>query len=154
MKKIGKRVAVGLLAFLLLAQLVRPGRPGAQGPGDGPVTDHFAVPASVEAVLAKACYDCHSAHTQWPWYSEIAPVSWLVLYDVRRGRRDLDFSNWSTEPAVEPTPVQRLRWTCEEAREDRMPPFTYRTLHPEARLTDREKDLLCAWSEEARASLR
>lgn len=152
--RLGRRAALGLVALLLLAQLARPERPGAQGPGEGPVTDHFSVPPLVQIVLERACYDCHSAHTRWPWYSRIVPVSWLVVHDVRRGRRDLDFSNWSTEPGVEPTPEQRLRWTCEEAREDRMPPATYRLLHPDARLADDEKDVLCAWTEEARASLR
>jgi hypothetical protein len=140
---------VGLLAI----QLIRPTPPGPQGPGDGPIAAHIPVPGDVEDILRTACYDCHSAETRWPWYSRIAPVSWLVTWDVRRGRADLDFSNWSTDAVREPTPVQRLRWTCEEPSEDRMPPLSYRLLHPKARLTEREKNALCAWTARALAEL-
>jgi hypothetical protein len=117
------------------------------------MTAHIATPPAVEAILEKACYDCHSAETDWPWYSRVAPFSWLIVEDVRHGRSNLDFSSWSTDPDREPTPTQRLRWTCEEVRQRIMPPVSYRLLHPQARLTDEEADLLCDWAANALAGL-
>lgn len=138
-----------LLLALLAAQLVRPAPPRGVLPGDGTLLDHVAVPDPVQVLLRRACSDCHSEETRWPWYSRIAPVSWLVARDVRHGRSDLDFSRWSTDPAREPTPLQRLRWICRDIRREIMPPRLYLLAHPEARLSEQEEDRICAWTEDA-----
>jgi hypothetical protein len=148
-----KYLLASIAAALLAMQLVQPASSPERATRYGPVSDYFELPREVEIVLRTACYDCHSAETHWPWYSRIAPISWLIVSDVRRGRADLDFSDWSPVPAVEPTPVQRLRWTCEEPRENSMPPLVYRLMHAEARLTESEKDRLCEWSVAAIRSL-
>jgi mono/diheme cytochrome c family protein len=82
----------------------------------------------------RACFDCHSNETVWPWYSNVAPVSWLVQNDVNEGRRHLNFSDWGRvrEPYEIPEVVQ----------EGRMPLPIFLTMHPEARLTQAEKDAL------------
>ncbi len=59
-----------------------------------PVEFEVEAPADVHAILERACYDCHSNRTRWPWYSSVAPVSWLVARDVRRGRKELNFTDW------------------------------------------------------------
>lgn len=110
------------------------------------MSSHVDVPAEVEDALRRACYDCHSDETHWPWYSRISPVSWLIVRDVEHGRSDLDFNHWSTDPVREPTPVQRLTWTCREIREGTMPPRSYLLLHPSARLSAEEEDAICEWS--------
>jgi hypothetical protein len=115
------------------------------------MTSYVVTPPAVEAVLRKACYDCHSSETRWPWYSKIAPVSWLVAGHVQHGRGNLDFSVWSTDPVVEPTEAQRLNAICREMRNDLMPPRDYRLLHPEARLTASDTELICAWTANALA---
>jgi hypothetical protein len=104
------------------------------------------VPSAVEGLVGRACYDCHSGETRWPWYSRVAPISWLILHDVRHGRSNLDFSQWSTDPVAEPTPTQRLTWICEETRDGIMPPLVYRIVHAEARLSESEVDTLCRWT--------
>jgi hypothetical protein len=131
---------------LLGMQLIRPEVSRATLPGDGTLADHLPVPAEVDTLLRTACYDCHSDKTRWPWYAHVAPVSWLIAYDVRHGRSDLDFSSWSTDPVREPTPTQRLTWMCDDVRDGTMPPPLYRLLHPKARLRDDEKEMLCAWT--------
>lgn len=78
----------------------------------------------------RACGDCHSHETLWPWYSRIAPVSWLVSNHVREGRRDM---NISVPDEVDVTEA------VDEIREGNMPPADYKLLHPEARLTEAEK---------------
>lgn len=145
-------VAGPVLVFLAL-QLSGPEAPGPRFPDAGPVSDHVPLPEEVERLLRRACYDCHSGETRWPWYSRVAPASWLVVDHVRVGRVSLDFSHWWREPDVEPTPEQRLRWTCREIREGHMPPLSYRLAHPGAWLDEGEAASICSWTERALASL-
>jgi hypothetical protein len=117
------------------------------------MTRHVAVSPDVEALLRRACFDCHSHETRWPWYSKVSPVSWYVVHDIEHGLSNLDFSQWSTDPVREPTPVQRLTWICRDIREGLMPPAAYRFMHPAARLSPTEEAAICAWTERARAGL-
>lgn len=148
-------VVLGSIALVLLAlQLFQPQPPRTVLPGDGAMSDHVSVPDDVEALLRRACYDCHSDETRWPWYSRVAPLSWLIVRDVQHGRSNLDFSSWSTDPVREPTPDQRLRWMCEDIEEGEMPPDLYTLAHPEARLDEADQQLICSWTAQARRSLR
>ena len=86
-------------------------------------------------LMHRACFDCHSNETVWPWYSNIAPVSWLVQRDVNGGRRHLNFNEWET-------PQQHAKDVAEQVREGEMPPWFYLPMHPGARLTSTEKQAL------------
>jgi len=145
--------AAALAGVFAAAQWVGPGRPARGAAANGPIEAHVGVPAEVDAVLQRACYDCHSNGTRWPAYSRVAPVSWLVGKHVREGRASLDFSDWSTDPTVEPTPEQRLGGICHDLREKIMPPRSYRMMHPSSKVSDDEVRLLCAWAREAAAGL-
>lgn len=92
--------------------------------------------------MRRACYDCHSNQTVWPWYSNIAPVSWLVERDVNSGRRHLNFSEWEQ-------PGRHAKDVAEQIKEGEMPPWFYRPMHPEARLTDEEKQVLMSGAEKS-----
>ena len=97
-------------------------------------------------VLVRACGNCHSNHTDWPWYSQVAPASWWIARHVHRGRERLDFSAWETY-----SPQQRrekLESICGLVSTDRMPPRLYRSMHPEAKLAETEKKRVCAWAQE------
>lgn len=95
-------------------------------------------------VLRRACYDCHSNETRWPWYSRVAPISWLVAHDVGEGRRELNFSTWNRMDAAKQ--AKALRETWKEVYEGEMPPRIYLPTHPEARLSDVDRALLRAWA--------
>ena len=102
------------------------------------------VPPPVLSTLRRACFDCHSNETRWPWYAYVPPASWLVGYDVRDGRAHLNFSRWA-----EYNPFDRadlLDEACELVTRDEMPLWQYRLLHREARLTEAEKTALCDWT--------
>ena len=89
--------------------------------------------------LAKlACFDCHSNETVWPWYSKIAPVSWLVYWDVVEGRKHLNFSDWKGGAGKHEQPHELTK----EVIEGGMPPLQYYIAHPEAKLDARSKKLL------------
>src|SRR6185369_314098 len=95
-----------------------------------PVETDLQAPPPVHAILRRACYDCHSNETVWPWYSHVAPVSWLLARDVREGRRELNFSTWDAYDAKKKD--KTLKESIEEAVEGEMPPWFYVALHRDA----------------------
>jgi len=127
-----KRVLVGVGIALVVIQVVPYGRAHANPPvvaepaWDSPRTRELAV---------RACYDCHSNETVWPWYSNVAPVSWLVEHDTEEGRAILNFSEWNR-------PQKEAGESAETVREGEMPPAIYLPTHPGARLTEAERSEL------------
>lgn len=99
-------------------------------------------PGVVSSVIDRSCRDCHSNETTWPWYSHVAPVSWLIAHDVNDGREALNFSDWA---GYLPDKQRKLlSQACDEVREGEMPGFSYTFVHREARLTTEEVTALCA----------
>jgi hypothetical protein len=147
-----KRWVLGVCLGVFVLQFIRPAQPGQQLEGDGPIDVHIEIPPQIQALLKAACYDCHSAETRWPVYSQISPVSWLLARHVRHGRSDLDFSHWSIDPVREPTPTQRLRGICNDVREQIMPPRSYALMHPRARLSEQDREAICRWTLTAASS--
>lgn len=99
------------------------------------------------ALAAQACFDCHSNETRWPWYARIAPVSWVLAYDVHEGREALNFSDWDRHAVgIDPdepfAPKPLAERIADEIRSGAMPPGTYRLGNPAARLSDAEKEAL------------
>ena len=108
-----------------------------------PVTGEIPAPAEVMAVLEQSCYDCHSNESTWPWYSYVAPVSWLVAYDVNEARDEMNFSEWNQlSPKAQ---AHKLKECIEEIDEREMPLKKYLALHAEARLTEADVATLRAW---------
>lgn len=134
LRRILWRGALAVAAVGVLIQLVPYGRARANPPvaaepaWDSPATRELA---------RRACFDCHSNEVRWPWYARVAPVSWLVQYDVAEGRAALNFSEWqrAQEEAGE---------SAEALAEGEMPPTLYVLMHPEARLTEAERAKLLA----------
>ena len=91
--------------------------------------------AATRALAVRACYDCHSNETVWPWYSHVAPMSWLLQRDVNEGRRKLNFSEWDR-------PQKEARGSAKEVRKGAMPPWYYTPLHRATRLTAAETGAL------------
>jgi heme-binding protein len=135
------RAILLVLGFVLVAiQLVPLVRDNP--PVTGPLAD---ARAPVAASLRRACYNCHSHETRWPWYSYVAPASWLVLYDVHEGRRHLNFSEWTAYTAEQRTKKRALISTIVEQRD--MPPWYYLPMHREARLSDDDVSAIVAWAD-------
>lgn len=136
------RIALWLVGVLIIAivaiQLVPVDR------SNPPVEAEVPATAEAHAVLRRACYDCHSNETVWPWYSRIAPISWLLTRDVREGREALNFSTWNRLTTKEQ--IEALHESWEEVEEGEMPPWFYLPPHPDARLTPHDRSVLRAWS--------
>ena len=111
-----------------------------------------APPAEIAALMHSACYDCHSYETKWPWYSHVAPVSWLVANDVTRGRERLNFSEWPR--ALPERAAKRLERISEEVDYQDMPPAKYTVLHPEARLTADQRRQIIHWADQEATRLK
>jgi mannose/cellobiose epimerase-like protein (N-acyl-D-glucosamine 2-epimerase family) len=123
---------IGGIGLFLLIQLIPYGR----NHNNPPVAHEPSWPNQETRQLAvRACYDCHSNETVWPWYSNIAPISWLVTHDVNDGRERLNFSEWNQRKPRENEMVETVQ-------RGGMPPFYYIIIHPSASLTPNEKDQL------------
>jgi hypothetical protein len=121
-----------VLGLLVAAQLVPYGRDHSNPPV---LAEPRWDSAATRALAVRACFDCHSNQTRWPWYSHVAPASWLVQNHVDDGRRVLNFSEWGRGNA-------EADEAADEVREGEMPPSSYVLLHPEARLTAAEREQL------------
>lgn len=132
MKKTSTRVLLGLLGAVVVLQLV----PFGHSHDNPPVRAEPSWPSTeVRALAVRACFDCHSNETKWPWYSHVAPASWLVAHDVEEGRDELNFSEWDK-------PQRHAKDAAEELREGEMPPAVYLPLHGQAKLSANEKQQL------------
>jgi hypothetical protein len=139
-----RRGAAALAILLLAMQVVRPAR-------TNPVTDPSRAiganaPLTIEAaeVLDRACRDCHSNDTTWPWYSNVAPMSWFVIQHVNDGRRHFNYSRWSEYDDKHRR--EFLNDSCDLARRHDMPLSSYTWIHANARLSDRDIEALCGWA--------
>jgi Haem-binding domain len=109
-----------------------------------PVTSAVTAPPAVVSILKRSCYDCHSHETIWRWYTYVAPVSWLAGHDVHDGRRHLNFSAWAGDP---PNIRQKqMREFVETIQEGEMPPWYYTPVHPAARLSPQDANVLIEWA--------
>jgi mono/diheme cytochrome c family protein len=134
MRTIPQRVAVGTIALLALIQLVPYGRAHKDPPTSREV--RFSN-ASAQRLFDGACADCHSDHTSWPLYSDVAPVSWLVQRDVDEGRGAMNLSEWDK-------PQPELRDIEEVILGGGMPPLQYKLIHGKSRLSSAERRQLAA----------
>lgn len=94
------------------------------------------------AILNRSCGDCHSSNTTWPWYSRVAPVSWIITKHVREGREVLNFSDWANQP---PSADDRAM-ICDAVSDGRMPLHDYTAIHRKAKLSKKDVELICGWA--------
>ncbi|MGH9494157.1 MAG: heme-binding domain-containing protein [Candidatus Sulfotelmatobacter sp.] len=102
------------------------------------------VPQKLQNVFRRSCSDCHSNQTNWPWYTHVAPVSWLVAHDVHEGRRKLNFSQWGDYPAKKRD--HKTEEICNNILDSEMPDSKYTLIHRNARLTEDEREAICKWT--------
>lgn len=147
-----KKIGLGLFVLLAAAQFVRPAKNLSTGLGPNDITRQHAVPAQVLGVLEKACYDCHSNHTRYPWYAEVQPVRWWLDSHIKDGKRHLNFSEFGTYAAKRAG--KKLDEIVDEVELRHMPLRSYVWMHAEARLTPEEIKLLAGWAESLRTEIK
>lgn len=139
------RAAILSAAIVCVAiQFVRPARTNPSTRSGETLAAHLAVPQETQRILDRACRDCHSNETRWPWYSEVAPVSWWVIEHVNHGRSHFNYSTWSAyDRARQSTLLDR---SCSLVKGHDMPLGSYLLMHSSARLSPAEIDRLCQWT--------
>jgi hypothetical protein len=140
-------VTVAAVLFVA-AQFVRPARTNPDIDEARMAEAHIDMPSEVQSILRRACYDCHSNETLWPWYSNVAPASWFVTDHVNHGRKHLNFSDWiqPQRHAENLDVAAQLDQIYKEVGARNMPLGSYLILHPEARLSDRDVEVICEWA--------
>ena len=134
-------ILVGLIAI----QFVHPARNQSATAGPNAIATNHPVPANVAQILQRACYDCHSNNTHYPWYAAVQPVGWWLNSHVNDGKRHLNFSEFSAYPAKRAK--TKAGEIVDEVELRHMPLKAYTWLHPEARLTPAEIALVVDWAE-------
>ena len=151
MKKIIKAFGAILAIILILIQFVRPLRINPVSDKSKDISASLNIPVNVSEILERSCYDCHSNNTRWPWYSYIAPVSWLIAQDVNNGRDKMNFSEWGNYNLTDR--ISTFDDIVKMLQKDEMPLPKYLLLHRDAKLTDDDKNLLIKWAKSMSDSL-
>jgi hypothetical protein len=142
--KILKWVGLAVFVAFVAMQVVRPTRANPKVDPTKTMQAVLVVPPAIDAIFARACNDCHSSLTRWPWYSEVAPASWLVAQDVRQGRKELSFSEFGAYSPKKQ--AHKLDEICEMVESGDMPIASYALLHADAKLTLVDKTRVCEWA--------
>lgn len=151
MKRLAKRIGIGLLLVAVGIQFIRPARneSGQVLPTD--ITHVVVVPPAVELVLKVACYDCHSNNTSYPWYINVQPAAWFMEHHVQEGKRALNFSDFGSYSRRRQ--AGKFKSIASQVRDGEMPIASYTRMHPDARLSKEQQDLVIEWARRSADSL-
>ncbi|HST53172.1 MAG TPA: heme-binding domain-containing protein [Pyrinomonadaceae bacterium] len=145
MKKVLKWVVIVLVVLFVAAQAYRPTLSTPPPDDSKSMSANTHMTPEVSSILERSCNDCHSSKTSWPWYSQVAPVSWYLKNHVDEGRREFSMSDWGTYPAKKA--ARKLGEICEQVKKGDMPLKSYLLLHPTAKLSDADRKTLCDWTD-------
>jgi hypothetical protein len=142
------QVSAVVVAVLVAVQFVRPDRTNPPTDINRTIAAHAGVTSELVGVLDRSCGDCHSNSTVWPWYTNVAPFSWLMTHGVNEGRKAVNFSDWA---GYSPGQQRKLLTeSCQDAMSGKMPGL-YTALRPETRLSSQDIDTICAAARNAEA---
>lgn len=144
MRRVLKLIVVAVAILFTSAQFFRPNQTNPSVDQAQAIKAHVRVAPEVAEIFERACKDCHSNQTHWPWYAQVSPVSWYVTDHVNHGRKDLNFSEWAAYDREQADWL--LGAMCMTAERGRMPLASYTRLHPSAKLSPLDVQTLCAWS--------
>lgn len=145
---ITKKILVGLLIVLVAIQFIRPEKnlSAAQSPDD--IFAHYPAPDSVKTLVKTSCYNCHSNNSVYPWYAEVQPVAWWLDHHIEEGKGKLNFSDFAAFD--QKFKSHKLDEVMEEVEEEKMPLKSYLLTHPEARLTQAQRESIVKWADDVR----
>ena len=140
-----------IVLLFVVAQFKRPARTNPTVDESQTIFARTQMPPEVAAMVNRSCADCHSNKTVWPWYTNVAPVSWFIVNHVDEGRAHLNVSAWGQLDRDRQD--KKLRQICDEVEDGGMPLSTYTPLHPGSKLSAADVKMLCEWTEAERAHL-
>jgi cytochrome c2 len=143
--KIFKRILLVLVILFVIAQFIRPAR---TNPPVDPAK-RLAMPQNVQSIFDRSCRDCHSNQTEWPWYTNVSPLSWWVVNHVNGGRKHFNASEFNTYAAKKQS--KKIEELCDQVEQGDMPLSSYVVVHRQAKLAPQDVQTLCTWSQQLRA---
>jgi Haem-binding domain len=143
-----KKIILGVIIVFILIQFIQPSHNNGAAEATTDITHVVRVPDNVLLVLKVSCYDCHSNHTNYPWYSKISPVNWWLNSHIKEGKRKLNFSEISTYNFKKRG--RKLEEAAELIEKDEMPVHSYLWIHKDAQLDEVKKKMLIDWANSAR----
>jgi len=153
LKNIVRASALGIVGLIVLASaLVHPSGPVKAAKSEAPLLAGADVDPAVLAVLVRSCQNCHSEKTEWPWYSHVAPMSWLVESDVSQARGHMNLSRWNEYTGEEKQDLLARVGTV--VRRGEMPPSRYTLIHANAKLSPAEREEIYGWAHAERRRLK
>ena len=142
--RVGRWLLLICVAVFVIAQFIRPAKTNPAIEQSLALESQVQVDPKVAAIFDRSCNDCHSNKTRWPWYSNLAPVSWFVIDHVNEGRGNLNFSEWGTYDKDQQAGL--LRDICGEVKRGTMPLSSYTPLHPGSELSGDDMAAICGWA--------
>lgn len=139
-----KKILIGLLVVVIVLQFIRPARNQSEGAATNDIGTVYNVPDNVHGVLKKACYDCHSNNTRYPWYTNIQPIGLWMQDHVDEGKDELNFNEFATYKLKRQ--AHKMEELVELVEEGEMPLPSYTWIHKDAVLTSEEKALVVNWA--------
>lgn len=146
-----KRIGIMVLVIVAAIQFIPVTKTNPAVDATNSLLSANAAPPEIAAILQRSCQDCHSNRTTWPWYSHVAPVSWVVAGDVNGARRHMNLDEWGSY-SVEKR-QSKLTKICEELKSGDMPDSKYLLIHRGAKLTAQQRATLCDWAQATRKAL-
>ena len=141
-----KRIVwLSILAIIIVIQFIPTGRPEVVLDNKQDLLANNVFSDTLTHLLKTTCYDCHSNETKYPWYAYVAPVSWLVVRDVKVGRKHMNFSNWESYSKLDK--AEHLNDINDEVSMGSMPLVIYPIMHPKARLTAEQRKIITDWTD-------
>jgi hypothetical protein len=151
MGKFIKRSVIIVAVFLVVIQVIRPARTNPPIDPARTIEARTQMPEEVGMLFDMSCSDCHSYETKWPWYSKVAPISWLIWSDVQEGRSRLNLSDWAQYDSRRAK--DKLGFIEKMVSKGDMPLWQYRMMHKEARLSPSDVKTLVEWTRAERARM-
>lgn len=136
---------LALLVALIIIQFIHPKKNKAEGSQPNYIGNNFTVPADVKTILEKACNDCHSNNSNYPWYANLQPVHWWMEKHIKDGKKHLNYDEYTNRPIR--YQYHKMEETIEMIKEGEMPLNSYTWTHKDAKLSEEEKTKLISWAE-------
>lgn len=151
MRKLLKWTVIVLVVLFLGIQLMRPARSNPAVDESQTIEGRTQMAPQIKAIFERSCNDCHSNKTVWPWYTNVAPISWWIAGHINDARQNMNLSEWGKLDRDHQD--RKLRQICDEVTDGGMPLPSYLPMHPKAKLSDQDKKTLCDWTAAERERL-
>lgn len=147
-----RRILLIIIIILIGIQFIRPAKNQSNDVLTSDISHVYPVPQNVSVILKKACNDCHTNNTVYPWYAQIQPVGWWLNHHIKEGKDELNFNEFGAY-AVQ-RQYHKLEEVVEQVKEGEMPIWSYTLIHTNAKLTDEEKQTLINWAQGIRNTMK